>query len=109
MPSAMPASSGRGHPTSHPLEILEMRRLRGLSEVRELEALRARRPLLGFEERSLRRSQSLVKEMDDQIRELLNEPAATPSEPARKTFDLLGRFRWPAEPGAAPTSSAIKS
>ena len=108
MPHATWPSSSPVLPSPHPLEMLEMRRLRGVSEVRDLEALRARRPLLGFEQRSLHRSQSLVKEMDDQIRELLNAPAAPPAEPARKTFDLLARFRRPAEPGAASTSSAIQ-
>jgi hypothetical protein len=52
------------------LERLEERRARGLNEVRELESLTARRPLFGFEERSLQRSRSLVKEMDEAIRAL---------------------------------------
>ncbi len=53
------------------LDSLEGRRRRGLVEVRDLEAVRAQRPLLPYEERSLRRSLSLVREMDDQIRALL--------------------------------------
>ncbi len=60
---------------AHPLQVLEERRLRGLLELRDLEAVRLQRPLLGFEERALRRSQSLVQEMDARIRELLNAPA----------------------------------
>lgn len=58
-------------PRVNPLEMLELRRQRALHEVRDLEAMRARRPLLGFEERALRRSLSLVREMDDQIQALL--------------------------------------
>lgn len=65
------------HP-AHALEVLEARRLRGLREVLELEALQAQRPLLGFEQRSLRRSLSLVREMDDQIRTLLGQPVTAP-------------------------------
>jgi hypothetical protein len=56
----------------NPLEVLEQRRQRGLYAVRELEAVEARRPLMGFEQRAMRRNRSLVQEMDEQIRALLS-------------------------------------
>lgn len=66
-------------PDLSPLQSLEQRRQRGLQEVASLEALLAQRPLLGFEARSLQRSSSLVREMDDQIGMLLaTEPAHSP-------------------------------
>ena len=52
------------------LEAMQQRRLRGLDEMHELETLRLCRPLHGYEERCLRRSRSLVLEMDAKLLEL---------------------------------------
>jgi len=71
------------------LKRMEERRQRALIEVHDLESLNARRPLYGYEERSLRRSRGLVAEMDEAILHLISlSPAAPAAEAVPHSIDV---------------------